>query len=258
MARNNPRLGWIALFAVWAAFAQPQAARFEAASVRLSPPESMGMNARITSDDTRVDYRGISLNAVLHQAFGLDNVEQLSGPNWLNDVHVDIHATMPSGTSKERAAEMMQTLLLERFGLRYHREQRLMPVYRLKMIQGAAPLARSNADEPGKPPEFSGSRGYYTCRRCGMDDFAKSLTAMRRRPAGPFRDVDRNVINSTGLEGKYDFGLNLGTGRDPDSGIDDTRSAAQALKDIGLVLVPDRIPMEYVIVDQMTKTPTSD
>jgi uncharacterized protein (TIGR03435 family) len=94
-----------------------------------------------------------------------------------------------------------------------------------------------------------------------MGDLAKTLNAVRLRPLGPFRDLNRNVINATDLEGKYDFTLNLGVGQTPGSdpsAPDDSRTLAQALKDIGLVLEPDRVQADYIVVDQMVKTPTQN
>jgi uncharacterized protein (TIGR03435 family) len=138
---------------------QPPAVRFEVASVRLSPPESLALNPSIKTDNSRVDYVGITLGQVLRRAFQLEKVDQLVGPNWLDDVHVDIHATLPAGSSKDRVPEMLQALMAQRFGLQYHREKRQTPVYNLKTINGAPSLTPANDDDQGKPPEFSGTGG---------------------------------------------------------------------------------------------------
>ena len=240
---------------------KPSAAAFEVASVRLSPPESLGFNSSIKIDNSRLDYVGISLGMVLRRAFHLEQVDQLVGPNWLDDVHIDVHATVPTGSPKDQAPEMLQTLMAQRFGLQYHRQQRPTPVYNLKTINGAALLTPANDGEQRKPPEFSGTGGKYTCHGLTMDDLVKTLNAMRLRPFGPFRDLNRNVINATGLSGKYDFILNMGTPHSPDSAAaapDDSRTVAQALKDIGLTLEPDKVQTEYIVIDQMMKAPTQN
>jgi len=249
---------WFFTFSLASSAQQPPATTFEVASVRLSPPESLGMNASIVTDNSRVDYIGIPLSSVLRQAFRLEEVDQLVGPGWLADVNIDIHATLPSGSSKDKVPAMLQALLMERFGLKSHHEQRLTPVYSLKTINGAALLIPTNDDGP---PDFSGRGGKYICHRFTLGDLARTLNAMRLRPMGAFRDLNRNVVNATGLEGKYDFTLNLGTSQSPGSAPDspdDTRTLAQALKDIGLLLEPDRVQTDYVVIDQMLKTPTQN
>src|ERR1700744_5057460 len=103
----------ICLFLCFLAVSSAQqlpAPAFEVASVRPSPPESLGMNAHIVTDDSRLDYYGISLRLVLTQAFSLRS-DLLVSPSWLSDVHVDIHATLPAGASRKQAPEMLQTLL---------------------------------------------------------------------------------------------------------------------------------------------------
>jgi uncharacterized protein (TIGR03435 family) len=110
------------------------------------------MNAHRVIDDSRVDYIGFSLSGVLYQAFRIEEVDRLAGPDWLADIHIDIHATLPSEASKSQVPEMLQTLLTGRFGLKYHHEQRLTAVYKLKTINSGAQLIRANDDEPGKPP----------------------------------------------------------------------------------------------------------
>lgn len=264
MALSKSLLGSICFFTCLLALSpaeQPPAVAFEVASVRLSPPDSLGFNSSIKTDNTRLDYVGSPLSQVLRRAFHLEQVDQLAGPSWLDDVHIDIHATLPAGSSKDQAPEMLQSLMAQRFGLQYHREHRPTPVYNLKTINGAALLKPANDDEQGKPPEFSGTGGKYICHRLTMDDLVKTLNAMRLRPFGPFRDLNRNVIDATGLQGKYDFTLNMGSPRSPDAvpnAPDDTRTLAQALKDIGLMLEPDRLQTDYIVVDQILKAPTQN
>jgi len=46
---------------------------------------------------------------------------QLSGPSWMNETRWDILAKIPEGEPVDRAPEMMQNLLVERFKLSIHR-----------------------------------------------------------------------------------------------------------------------------------------
>ena len=54
---------------------------------------------------------------------------QLIGPGWLADQRFDVTANYPIGTKRQEVDQMMQTLLIRRFKLMFHRESREMPVY---------------------------------------------------------------------------------------------------------------------------------
>ena len=51
-------------------------------------------------------------------------MSQVIGPEWLGSERYDIDARLPADGATDRVAEMLQTLLVERFGLKQHREQR--------------------------------------------------------------------------------------------------------------------------------------
>ena len=114
-----------------APLAQPQAQRFEVASVRLVPDNRQFLVPRQRLTDIRVDIQG-DLTWILFSAFRLQYYEfQVSAPSWLNQVFVDIQATIPKGATVSQVPEMLQRLLEERFGLVVHRETRQVDGYEL-------------------------------------------------------------------------------------------------------------------------------
>jgi uncharacterized protein (TIGR03435 family) len=106
-----------------------QAPAFEVASVRLSGPGTV-FSQRLT--DTRLDLAKFPLRQVLWLAFRIDSLptERLSAPAWSQDLRVDIHATFPEGR-RALVPEMLQRLLVDRFGLRASVRPRLTDVYEL-------------------------------------------------------------------------------------------------------------------------------
>jgi uncharacterized protein (TIGR03435 family) len=54
----------------------------------------------------------------------------------LTEVNVDIHATIPEGSTREHVPEMLHTLLRTRFGFRAHVEPRATDVYELVVGRG--------------------------------------------------------------------------------------------------------------------------
>src|SRR5262245_26477481 len=131
-------LGRIALalvaLSVAVAAQNPPRAAFEVASVRLvetrTPP-------RRTQTDTRLDLVSVPLREVMLTAFGIE-VYRLVVPDWFMEEQpwVEIHATLPAGTTRQQVPQMLQTLLVERFGMVAHAEARPIDVCELTVGKG--------------------------------------------------------------------------------------------------------------------------
>lgn len=105
---------------------------FEVASIRLTQPRTTP-SQRVTA--TRLSLLNQQLRSVLLMAFKLTPF-QLSAPDWLREVRVDIHATIPVDAEPQQWREMLQTLLVDRFGLFTHVESRPVNLYELSVGQG--------------------------------------------------------------------------------------------------------------------------
>jgi len=73
---------------------------------------------------------------------------------------------------------------------------------------------------------------------------------MLKIPAG------RPVIDKTGIVGKYDFTLKYATANHPDSNLPDLFTAVQ--EQFGLKLVPQKVPVETLVIDHVDKIPTEN
>lgn len=128
---------------------------FDAASVKLSAPldaaAMMSGRARlgIKIDAGRIDIANTSLFDVIAGAYRLKDY-QLSGPEWMKTVRVDIDATLPKGKSEDDIPEMLQGLLAERFGLKIHHESREHPEYALVVAKGG-PRLKEAVEDPEHP-----------------------------------------------------------------------------------------------------------
>jgi uncharacterized protein (TIGR03435 family) len=123
----------IVLFAIWTitdltAADQP---KFETASVKRMERgiihNSMGPGT--------VTMRGNPLKVVLMEAFKV-KAYQIVGPSWLDEDCFDIVAKMPEGAASDQIPAMLQALLVERFKLTAHKEDRTRPVYALVVDKG--------------------------------------------------------------------------------------------------------------------------
>jgi len=83
-------------------------------------------------DPARVDIGIMPLADIICAAFKLKPY-QVGGPSWRDlgpagGPRFDIHATFPEGASEKDVPELLQAVLVERFGLRFHRvENQLGP-----------------------------------------------------------------------------------------------------------------------------------
>jgi uncharacterized protein (TIGR03435 family) len=117
-------------------------------------------------DGARADFGYMPLNNMLMYAYTLKQY-QIVGPDWLSSQAFEIHAKIPEGGTKEQVPEMMQSLLVERFKLVSHRENKEQPVYALivskdghKLKEAVAdPVPPSPAEDPAKTPAAKDGSG---------------------------------------------------------------------------------------------------
>jgi uncharacterized protein (TIGR03435 family) len=143
-------------------FAFGQSLSFEVASIKPSPPlDSQAllgggrMHVGMQIDEARVDIGyGIPFTLIM-QAFDL-KMHQIQGPDWMlkNPQGFDILATLPAGGKPSQVPEMLQNLLKDRFGLKYHMVKQEKDVYAL--VVGKEPLKLEPVEiEEAKPADPS-------------------------------------------------------------------------------------------------------
>lgn len=264
-------------------FAQTSTPSFEVASVRPFNPQGGGGTGTDggpgTRDPERYTGRGMPLRLYLCVAFATAMCrEQVSGPGWIDTEKYDITAKVPPGTSKEQFQKMLQNLLAERFRLAIHRETKTLPVFDLVIAKNgprlrestdalappAGPPAGVEHDANGFPVLAPGRRGFvasfgpgplshWTARQQTMTELARSL--------GQPNAAGRQVIDKTGLTGKYDFTL-MYEMRFPGAPAADDAPALileDALEQqLGLKLVNGRASFDLVIIDRGEKAPTEN
>jgi uncharacterized protein (TIGR03435 family) len=140
---------------------------FEVASIKPAAPldpvsiQSGKVRLGMKVDGAQVDFGGMPLQMLLMQAYSVKQY-QISGPDWLMTERFDITAKLPDGATQEQVPAMLQALLVERFKLAAHRENREHPVYALVVAKGGAKLkeAATDADTPPPPPAEGGRGGF--------------------------------------------------------------------------------------------------
>lgn len=301
---------------------------FEVASVKPAEPLDTGAmmaGGRISirfgcslADPGRFTCSGMPLRGLMVRAYGIKNY-QFSGPGWMDSERFDIVAKVPAGATPEQVNLMLQKLLVDRFQMTVHREAKELPVYALvvgknghKLKEPApggkespidAALAGRGAPPPPPPAGGGGELGMIMMRSGGPNTKSGLMTMMRNGLieivgtkatvsilAGALSSqVNRPVVDETGLQGEYDFTLDFapdetvrpggasgafvmtvpgpapgpgGTGAAPAAPGSETRDPASAASlftaiqsQLGLKLEPKKGPVEMVVVDKAEKAP---
>ena len=226
---------------------------FEAISIKPGAPGFPSYHV----DDSTANIGSMSLRGLIQIAYRLPD-DQVIQPDWTQDQRFDVHATLPAGAKKEQVPEMLQAMLIERFDLKVHHEQKEMPVYALTVAKDGPKFKESPAEDKTDP----GCNGGYrkVCGQVTMESFAILLSrfAKMNAPGAP----DKPVIDQTGLTGKYDFVFESGReggGRsaEPIAGAGIV-TYAEALKTLGLKFEPTKHTYDILIVDHVERTPTEN
>jgi uncharacterized protein (TIGR03435 family) len=119
------------------ALAQPL--QFEVASIRPSAASAADrVSVGLRMDGQQSHITSFSLRDYIGMAYKI-RAAQITGPDWITDTRFDMNATLPPGGKTEQVGEMLQPLLADRFGLKFHREKKEFNVYVL--VRNNRPLA---------------------------------------------------------------------------------------------------------------------
>jgi len=245
-------------------------APYDVASIRMYPSMYFGgmhvgvANGSLSAEDA-------TLKLLLRVAYDLPEKLLVGGPTWINEKTFDIKAKTDgvapidqaqlSDAQREayntRKLIPFQKLLTDRFQLKTHREDRVMPFYAIVAAKGGIKMKPSDENSDVKQlgqsgPTNSGvqgapgirvrGRGKIVAVRTTVEQLARYMTFARSD------DIDRPVLNKTGLSGEYDFTLEWTPGIAPDDA--DSPSLFTAIQEqLGLKLEPQKGPVEVMVID---------
>jgi uncharacterized protein (TIGR03435 family) len=179
-----------------------------------------------------------TLKMLFRPAYLVRDYEISGGPGWADTERYDIQATMGFAASRDEVHRMLQTLLAEQFKVKLHREPTEIPVYALVLskdgVKFKAVQEGGNATGPkGNPNELS------------MLGLAQYLS---RQP-----NVDRPVLDRTGLNGRYDVSALLAV--KPRKGANPDNSVFTTIQDFGLKLESQKGIVDLLVIDHAEKPP---
>jgi len=221
---------------------------FEVASIRLSNSDPVPFDASNEPlsrfPNNRFYSRNLPLTLVLGIAFGVDQRRIDGASAWLSTQNYFIEAKVDGDRqlTKEQMQPLLQNLLAQRLGLKAHLESRLVAGYEMVVAKGGAKLQPTKGESGFgsiTPNQLSGSK-------VDAPSLAQFLSYAVHQP----------VVDKTGLTGSYDIKLSYAPPNDPNSTLPDIFTAVQ--ESLGLKLEPAKVPVDYLIIDHIDRTPTEN
>jgi uncharacterized protein (TIGR03435 family) len=226
---------------------QPATAQFEVASVKRAesggPPGDIPRN--MDSSPGHFAMRNVPLRYAIEWAYDLKDYE-ISGPEWIKaEDRYDIVARAAGPASDDQMRPMLQGLLAERFQMKTRRETRELPVFALVLGKGAPKLKEPAPDsQPSLRPGASG----LTFVKFPLSRLTFMLT----------RRLDRPVLNLTGLNGVYDYTIDVSGLPAPNHESEGPSIFTAIQSDLGLKLEGRKEPISILVIDHVNKVPTAN
>ena len=210
-------------------------------------------------------------------------------PEWTKSDRYDIEAKVAGEPTKDQMRLMMQALLADRFKLAIHHETQQVPVFALVLAKPGklgpklqphpagdttcsnappSPPGRNDPPAPAPPPTIAG--GFpVTCgglagvpasapRRIALGYRNVAIALIASQMPG-FGNLDRPVVDETGLTGNYDFLLEFtpdlppGVTPPPDFDASGPTFLDALTEQTGLKLVSQKGPVDVIIVDHVER-----
>lgn len=223
---------------------------FEVASIKLHQG-SLTMSG-LDISGARVSVYASTVAELIAIAYNIRDYQLTGVSGWVQSDRYDVIAKAPVGIAPnvDQARQMLQTLLADRFQLKFHRETKEMTVFALVVGKNGPKLKEDAAGNGVMRFNPKGRDVELVATGAPIDSL---ITALPRMPG-----VDHPVLDKTGLTGKYDFQLTL-TGfqlsMNPErqsipAADSEGPSIFAALQDqLGLKLEPQKAAVEILAID---------
>ena len=260
--------------------APPSPLRFEAASIRPSPPGGPPISGTTISGNRlrATNATLLSLIRAVHFGEGLISEHQfVGGPDWIRSERWSIDAVAAMAPTRTEFNDMLRQLLVDRFKVRVRREQREQPIFALLVARDdrriGAQLTSVTVDcaaykaaferlqpraprEPGAPLQpttcdtllSAGPEGTRIAGRAvEMSVLARTLTSY----------FDAPVLDRTGLPGLYDYDLNFVRDLSLAPSANGVSLETALREQLGLRVERQRAPMDVLVIESAER-PTPD
>ena len=219
-------------------------------SVSVEQDKSGKPGETILYENDGISAANFRLLGLVSEAYRVQE-SQIQGPDWLKSERYDVEAKVDGSVAGETRTFnidlgrlMLRPLLADHFYLVVHRETRVVPVYALIVADTGSQLRES-------PPGSSSPGRMRTLSIQGKGRLAGNDVPLSGLVDYFARQLDRPVLDETGLTGQYDFTLQW-TPDAPSGSLVPSLSTALD-QQLGLKLEQRVSPVEFLVIDNVNK-----
>jgi len=219
---------------------------FAAATIKPHDPNDpcrgcSGFNA----EGDRMKIHNKSVSSIMQVAYAINPRQIVGAQDWCFNETFDIVGTTDTQgeLTGPQFQALLQNLLADRFGLKFHHDKRDLPVYAIQIAKGGPKFKPAGpSEQPDSDDNRNGQDETISLISASLNDFTMRMQLF----------VDRPVVDQTRLTGKYDFALHYT--------VDETRTsdpnAPPALftaiqQQLGLKLQPTKAPVDVFVIDHV-------
>ncbi len=230
---------------------------FEVATIKPSNPETPGQSIQVGRGGGNLfTTTNTTLKDLIVFAYGLHERQISGGPSWFDSEKYDISAKPDTAGAPNivQLQSMVQKLIEERFGLKFHKEKRDLSCYAITVGKNGVKMSKSQGNIGNLPGFGSAGRGNLIVRNSLISDFAVFLQS---------RVLERPVVDQTGLTDRYDFQLKWtpdsaqAPGANPAPAADNPDAPPDLftafLQQLGLKIESTKAPVEVMVIDKVEK-----
>jgi uncharacterized protein (TIGR03435 family) len=251
---------------------------FEVADIKPSDPDAK-MGSFRAMPGGRFVSSNLPVSFLVARAFpSLTNDQIIGMPSAADaqrfDVNAKTAASLGTNPDQETLAPLILSLLKDRFGFKYHTEERPLPAYSLlagkPKMKKADPASRTHCLRSNAPAGSPPGTTILTCQNITMAQFAEQLR-------GVGQGLNLPPVDATQIDGTWDFtltwnqraGMNMGPARTAEAGQpSDVVTASDPSggytifeavdKQLGLKLEMQKRPVPVIVVDHLDQKPTDN
>src|SRR5277367_1779877 len=213
------------------------------------PGEHMGM-VQFTLPGGRFVAKATDLKFLIEWAYGILPAQHSDGPAWMANERYDIVAKAEGNASDAQMKRMVQTLIAERFQLKLHHETREVPVVTISVGKTAPKLF---------PPKEGETHAIRIAPQMGPDQKIASFHVVATRFTLAqlnetfARQLGRVIVDQTGLDGEFDFTVDLAPDEDRPNPLDPGILLGAMRDQLGLMVKSQKGPVDFLVIDSVEK-----
>lgn len=236
---------------------------FDVASIReidATADRSLHVAVKSPPHASQFEVSNFTMKSLIQMAYGFGTPIS-GGPDWLSSLYFSVQAKSDTATDERLARlpdeqarleklHMIQTLLVERMGLKGHWETKETSVYALVIAKNGPKLNAVKADPDHPASANTGADVKASGSRQGIQ-FIADGSSTKAIAAMLVSQLNMPVVDKTGLTGAYKFTLQFGrewSASDPD-GWPDIFTAVQ--EQLGLKLESTKAAIPVLIIDHI-------